>query len=717
MPRQRSSGSGPEEYGGLRPEGYSGSFYVPGQTARSHPSTSLSHPLSTFVLMAANAPSTILDGLDPAQHEAVVSEASPLCILAGAGSGKTRVLTRRVAWRVREGTADPRHVLVVTFTRKAAGELAGRLGALGIRDQVASGTFHALAYGQLRRWWADRGERAPTLLERKVRLLAPLLPRGHNATVQPVDVATEIEWAKARMVVPDQYEREAARAGRTPPLPAAIIASIFERYEHEKQQRGVVDFDDLLVLCARALETDREFAAGQRWRFRHLFVDEFQDVNPAQFRLLEGWRGDRSDLCVVGDPNQAIFSWNGADVGFLTGFARHFPGATVVRLDANYRSSPEILAVANAVLGDDARLRANRPAATAPTVSCHTSDREEARAIARAMRGRHSPALPWFHQAVLTRTNAQLVLFEEALRAAQVPYRVKGRGAFLDQPEVRQALLELRRQPAATPLLSAMTDVEELLAVGGADERRHELDALVRLAREHAASDPGATIGSFGAWLVATVRGDQPDQGGDAVTLATFHAAKGLEWPVVFVAGLERGFVPIGHADSAEERAEERRLLYVAVTRAERELHCSWAERRTFGSRAHTRTASPWLEPIEATLKALAGGGDGTEWRQHLRDGRATIKRAGARASRAKVDVGINADPAMYQALKTWRSATARASGVPAFVIFHDTTLAAVAEAKPRDRRSLLALPGMGPVKADRYGAALLAVVAEHASA
>jgi DNA helicase-2/ATP-dependent DNA helicase PcrA len=667
--------------------------------------------------MAANASTAILDGLDPAQREAVVTEASPLCILAGAGSGKTRVLTRRVARRVRDGTADPRHVLVVTFTRKAAGELAVRLNALGIRDQVASGTFHALAYGQLRRWWSDRGERPPTLLERKVRLLAPLLPRAQSATVQPIDVATEIEWAKARMVGADQYEREAAHFGRTPPLPAAAIASIFERYEHEKRRRGLVDFDDLLLMCAQALETDREFAAGQRWRFRHLFVDEFQDVNPAQFRLLEGWRGDRSDLCVVGDPNQGIFSWNGADVGFLTGFVRYFPGATVVRLDANYRSSPEILAVANTVLDADNGVRANRPPGPAPTVSCHASDREEATAIARALRTHHSPALPWCHQAVLTRTNAQLVLFEEALRAAQIPYRVKGRGAFLDQPEIRHALLELRRQPPATPLLSALTDVEELMAVDGTDERRHELDALVRLAREHAAADPGATIGSFGSWLVATVRGDQPDRAGDAVTLATFHAAKGLEWPVVFVAGLERGFVPIGHADSAEERAEERRLLYVAVTRAERELHCSWAERRTFGSRAHTRTASPWLDPIEATLKALAGGGDGTEWRHHLRDGRATIRRAGERAGRPRVDVGNNADPAVYQALKSWRSATARASGVPAFVIFHDTTLAAVAEAKPRDRRALLALPGMGPVKAERYGAALLAVVAEHISA
>ena len=700
-------GCGPEKYGGLRPEGYSGPFRV--NPASRAPSTSLSYPLSTFVRMAADAlpdalphvapgaapgaRPAVLQGLNPAQREAVVSDAAPLCILAGAGSGKTRVLTRRVAWRVREGTADPRHVLVVTFTRKAAGELAARLSALGVRDQVASGTFHALAYAQLRRRWADGGRRAPTLLERKVRLLAPLLPRGRNATVQPVDVATEIEWAKAQMIGP-------------------------ERYEHEKRQRGLVDFDDLLLLCARALETDREFAAGQRWRFRHLFVDEFQDVNPAQFRLLQGWRGDRADLCVVGDPNQGIFSWNGADVGFLTSFPEHFPGATVLRLDDNYRSSPEILAVANAVLGHDARLRANRPTAAPPTVTCHPSDRDEARAVARALRSRRSGGVPWSHQAVLTRTNAQLVLFEEALRAVQVPYRVKGRGSFLDQPEVRQALIELRRLPAGTALLAAITDIEELLVGDGPEGRRHELEALVRLAREHAASDPAATIASFGAWLVATVRADEPEATGDAVTLATFHAAKGLEWPVVFLAGLERGFVPIGHADSAEERAEERRLLYVAVTRAERELHCSWAERRTFGSRTHTRTPSPWLEAIEATLCALAEGGDGTEWRRHVHEGRATLRRAGSRAGRGtRVEVGTHADPAVYQALKTWRSATARASGVPAFVIFHDTTLAAVAEAKPRDRGSLLALPGMGPVKANRYGDALLAVVAEHVPA
>ncbi|HVF13453.1 MAG TPA: UvrD-helicase domain-containing protein, partial [Acidimicrobiales bacterium] len=255
----------------------------------------------------------LLAGLNPAQQEAVVSEAAPLCILAGAGSGKTRVLTRRIAWQVTQGSALAPHVLALTFTRRAAGELASRLSRLGVREQVAAGTFHAVAYGQLRRLWADRGERPPALLDRKVRLLRSLLPpAGRGAGPQAADVAGEIEWAKSRLIPPAGYEVAASAAGRRPPVPRSTMATLYDRYEQEKAKRHLVDFDDLLVLCAHALEHDRTFAAAQRWRFRHLFVDEFQDVNPSQFRLLEGWRGDRSDLCVVGDPNQAIYAWNGA---------------------------------------------------------------------------------------------------------------------------------------------------------------------------------------------------------------------------------------------------------------------------------------------------------------------------------------------------------------------------------------------------------------------
>ncbi|MCU1462103.1 MAG: UvrD/REP helicase [Acidimicrobiales bacterium] len=667
----------------------------------------------------------LLDGLNPAQRRAVITDAAPLAILAGAGSGKTRVLTRRIAHRVHQGTAEARHVLALTFTRKAAGELTTRLRALGVRDGIVAGTFHAVAYGQLRRRWADRGEPEPALLDRKVRLIVPLLPRRAQSGgrgLQAADVAAEIEWAKARMVGPERYAAEAAAAGRTPPAAPDLIASLFDRYETEKRRRGVVDFDDLLLRCADALHDDREFAASQRWRFRHLFVDEFQDVNPVQCRLLDGWRGERPDLCVVGDPNQAIYAWNGADPRFLTDFREHFGAAEIVRLDDNYRSSPQVLTVANAVLGSGLRdappLKANRPDGPLPTVSSFDTDRDEATQVARAIRRRQRPGRPWSHMAVLARTNAQLLLFEEAMRTAGIPFRVRG-GKFLSQPEVRHAMADLRRRPSS-PLAAAMADLQEIIdesaaaGDGPAADRARQLEGLLGLARELAVIDPGASVAGFLSWLAATASRDDPGERADAVELATFHAAKGLEWPVVFLTGLERGLVPIGHADDAESRAEERRLLYVAVTRAEEELHCSWAERRTFGTRTSSRVPSPWLAAVEAAIKALESGGGPADWRRFLDDNRAKLRSAAER--RPKILVGANADPVLLSALKAWRATTAKASGMPAYVIFHDTTLAALAEARPSTIDGLLAIPGLGPVKTGRYGDALLALLAEHAA-
>ena len=665
----------------------------------------------------------LLAGLTPAQAEAVTTPGQPLCILAGAGSGKTRVLTRRIAWRVAEGSAEAGHVLALTFTRRAADELSSRLAVLGVREHVASGTFHALAYAQLRRRWADGGQRPPALLDRKLRLLLPLLPRRSSPSDPGApEVAAEIEWAQARMVSPAGYEAAVAAAGRRPPLPAAAVASVFERYQEEKRRRGLVDFDDLLLGCAQALEADEEFAAVQRWRFRHLFVDELQDVNPLQFRLLEAWRGGRDDLCVVGDPRQAIYSWNGADPQYLTGFARRVPGATVVHLDENHRSSPQILAVANAVLPEPiARpLRAATGDGAVPTVTAHGTDVEETRAVVRALR-RRGAAGRWSDLAVLARTHAQLVAFEEALQAAAVPYRLRGATSFLDRPGVREAVADLRRRPGGAPLAAAVPDLDAA-AAEAERERADDLAVLAGQARELLVVDPSATVGGFVAWLGARLSREEPRSRGDAVELSTFHAAKGLEWPVVYVVGLEQGLVPIGHATTPEARAEERRLLYVAVTRAERELHCSWAERRTFGARTLPRSPSPWLVAVEDVVAGLdrptgaggGAGGAGDGWRTCVADGRARL-RSGEGGRRSLPRAGEAADPAVLRALRSWRATTARASGVPAFVVFHDTTLAAVAEARPRDRSSLLALPGMGPVKAERYGEALLAVVAASA--
>ncbi len=679
-------------------------------------------------------PPHLTEGLNPSQYEAVTTDAAPLCILAGAGSGKTRVLTRRIAHRVLFGTADAPHVLALTFTRKAAGELRSRLSSLGVRDQVVAGTFHSVAYAQLRRRWSDRGERPPALLDRKVRLIAPLLGRHRpaSAAVQPGDLAAEIEWAKARMIPASRYEAEANEAGRKPPLPAPVMAAVYESYEADKRKRGLVDFDDLLGLCARALQTDEEFAATQRWRFRHLFVDEFQDVNPVQFSLLTGWLGDRPDLCVVGDPNQAIYSWNGADPTLLTGFGRLFPGGATVRLDDNYRSTPQVLSLANAVLaspGPDATpgrgapaLRATRPEGPLPSVQCYPNDVAEARGVAARIRRSHGPTRPWSHFAVLARTNAQGLLFEQAFRDASVPYRVRGGGAFLHQAEVKEALAEMARMPAAVAFSSRIADLEAMArSEVGTEERRLSLDGLVRLAREYVSLDQQASVAGFSAWLAATVKGDEPDSDGDAVDIVTFHRAKGLEWPVVHVAGLERGLVPIGRAETPEAEAEERRLLYVALTRGRDELSCSWAERRTFGERSVSRSPSPWLSAIEAAIRAMRVEGPSGDWRQYLDRERTRLRaldggrRAGAKGRPALQGLGAEPDPEVFAALKAWRARAAKAANVPAYVIFHDTTLAAVAELRPRSREALLRVPGLGPVKAERYAAELLALVSEHA--
>jgi DNA helicase-2/ATP-dependent DNA helicase PcrA len=354
--------------------------------------------------------------------------------------------------------------------------------------------------------------------------------------------------------------------------------------------------------------------------------------------------------------------------------------------------------------------------------------------------------MPWAHLAVLTRTNAQLVLLEEALRAARIPYRVSGGEAFLDRPEVKDALDDLRRAPVGMPFGARLADLEARIADAGpggrpeetagpggrpegnarqggrrdeADRRSH-LEGLVRLGREYEAADPSASADGFSAWLAATVRSEGAEEGADAVELTTFHRAKGLEWPVVFLAGLERGLVPIGHATTQADEAEERRLLYVALTRAERELHCSWAERRTFGSRTVTRSRSPYLEAVDLARRALIEAANGSDPLQLIQAERARLegqRASGQRRSRPPSPAAAMAeaaDPAMIAALRDWRTRAARLSGVPAYVICHDTTLAAVAAALPASHDELLALPGLGPVKAARYGDALLDLVSQH---
>ncbi|HET8619996.1 MAG TPA: ATP-dependent DNA helicase UvrD2 [Acidimicrobiales bacterium] len=643
----------------------------------------------------------LLDDLDDAQRRAVTSPARPLAILAPAGSGKTRVLARRIAWRVEAGDADASHVLALTFTRKAAGELRDRLGALGLRSGVAAGTFHGVAYAQLRSWWADQGRAAPGLLARKASVLSAVVA---GAPLTVAQLAGEIEWAKARLVGPDEYPDAAAAARRRAPAPAGRIAELYRAYEDDKRRARMVDFDDLLRLCSHLIETEPAFAAAQRWRFQHLFVDEFQDVNPLQLRLLDAWRGDSYDLCVVGDPHQAIYGWNGADAGFLSGFRRLYPPAEVIALAGNYRSTPQILAAAADVLG---RAGAGEPTVTAtrlegPAVRLdrHASEHEEATAIARSVRDRRGPHAAWSAQAVLVRTNAQIPVVTDALRRAGVPHHVRGAAGMLERPEVRSALDLLRRgEPTLTACLPDLA-----AAAGEAEgEAADDLAVVVQLAHDHLRLDPRATAAGFVSWLVATLQAESGDTRRDAVTVATFHAAKGLEWPTVHLAGLEDGLVPIAHARTNAQRAEEARLLYVAMTRAEDELRCTWAASRSFGGTPAERRLTPWLAGLAERQRDRPDDGPGPagDWRRHLAEQRAALATA----------AGPPEVPVALAALHAWRDEAARAARAEPGSVIDDHLLEAVATRMPATRDELAAVPGMGPLLAARVGDGLLAAL------
>jgi DNA helicase II / ATP-dependent DNA helicase PcrA len=669
----------------------------------------------------------LLDGLDDAQREAVTTARAPLAILAGPGSGKTRVLTHRIAWQLAEGRAEPGHVLAVTFTRKAAGELGRRLRALGAVPAepaggvpaVTAGTLHSVALVQLRRRAARRDRPMPEVLERKARLLVRIVGgRGAEAATAAADAAGEIEWAKARLLSPDEYAEAAAPAGRAPARGIDASAEAYRRYEQAKRRARLVDFDDLLWWCGDALADDEEFAHEQRFRFRSIFVDEFQDVSPAQLRLVRGWLGDRADLTVVGDPDQAIFSFTGADPGALTRFVRHFPGAHLVRLRTNYRSTPEIVETAEAVLADGGARRgghrAVRGSGPRAVVTAYGSESEEAAGVAERLRTLRRPGAPWSDFAVLYRTNAQSAGFEAALGAAGIPARVRGDQRFLDRPEVALVLDQLRASAAHAPgasLAHHLTDLEVDHGDDDGEARREHAVAVAALGREYLEAEPAGTLVGFIAWMRATLHHDAPLAGGDAVELLTFHRAKGLEFDVVFVTGLERGLVPIARAETPAERAEERRLLYVALTRAAHRLELSWARRRSLGTRIVGRAPSPWLAPIEA-LDTPAAGPAATPVPRGLGAARDQLARG---RDRGTVD-GEEPDAALLAALVEWRRQLARAAGIPAYVIFHDATLRTIATARPGSRDALFALPGIGPVKLERYADAVLGLVREHGS-
>jgi DNA helicase-2/ATP-dependent DNA helicase PcrA len=682
-----------------------------------------------------------LSDLSSSQRRAVTTEASLLSILAGPGSGKTRVLTRRIAWGILTDRFPAGRVVAVTFTRKAADEMRNRLRNLGVRGAVEVGTFHSLGYALLRRYWADRSLPPRKLTERKGPIVARLLrPRGKEAKLYQgalvADLVAEIEWAKARLLEPGAYVEAASRFGRRPPLPPSEVASLYASYEDLKRRQGIMDLDDLVLEASRVMEADPDFAAAQRWLRRHFFVDEFQDLNPAQWRLLRSWMGQDATLTAVGDPNQSIYSWNGADPQIFDRLMGEFPATQVVELEENFRSTPEILYVALAALApnyrpgrprprSDSRAdlplwqraipRPTRAGGPSPTITSYEDDRSEAEGIATRANKLHAEGRPWAHMAVLARTNSQLALLAEQLVRLGVPCRVTESASLLAQPEIAKVLDTMELEWGSRPPESWASYLEELAEEASGDDRRAHLEALARLAGDYAAAEPNGDVSGFRGWLRTATGEAAGGPRSDALELVTFHRAKGLEWEVVFLAGLEAGFVPIAQAQGNEAaEAEERRLLYVAATRARDELHCSWAGLRKFGTRQLTRRPSPYLEAMQKMAEALARPPLGREASlRRLRSARRRLDAAGRPLRRPLAGPGTGADQSVLGQLRSWRAKAARYSGVPAHVIFHDATLAAIARRKPRTIEELLSVPGIGPVKASRWGQEVLEAIAE----
>lgn len=593
---------------------------------------------------------------------------------------------------------------------------------------VTAGTFHSLASAQLHHFWRKENSQNLQLLSSKVRLLSEInlrFGKNRNTKVALADLALEIEWAKSRMVAPQDYEQKASANSRKPPISLMEMAEIYKRYETEKQRRKLIDFEDLLKYCADAIEQDTYFAQTQHWKWRHFFVDEFQDVNPAQFRLLKAWLGTRKDICVVGDPNQAIYSWNGADPNLIINFKDYFPTAEIISLDDNYRSSPQILKVANTILGSNTHhvgkgLLAHNIDGPIPLVRVYLSDLTEASAIASQLKDCHSQSIAWSHMAVLTRTNAQLVLLEQALQNSQIPFKLNKGNSFLEQREVKLAMAELRKGCLTQSFAAATKDLELKIlepeendvGSGGDNDRTAHYQNFMRLIKEYLHLDQAPSYNGFNTWLYTLLLPN--DSQGKGVELTTFHKAKGLQWPVVFIAGLEKGFVPIGNSNDPALLKEEQRLLYVAATRAENQLYFSLAQKRSFGTTIIKRFPSPFLDSIERACHELKTG------QPLLRDPKKAIRFQKDKLSYKSSSQSLrqswsknqpSPNESALEALKAWRSNRAKASGVPAYVIFHDSTLIAIATSCPTTEAEMASLAGMGPVKLSRYGEEILTIL------
>jgi DNA helicase II / ATP-dependent DNA helicase PcrA len=650
-----------------------------------------------------------LAGLDPEQRAAALAVRGPVCILAGAGTGKTRAITHRIAYAVAIATVPAENVLAVTFTARAAGELRTRLRVLGAIG-VQARTFHAAALRQLS-YFAPQilGGQLPAVTDNPIRWVSQAANRLRLRTdrAELRDLAAEIDWAKSSLVSPTDYPAAAARANRGVSLPAGRVAEVYAGYEDAKRRNNEIDFADLLLIMAGALEELPEVARAVRAQYRYFVIDEYQDVSPLQQRLLDGWLGDRQDLCVVGDANQTIYSFAGARPSYLLGFTDRYPEAQLIRLQRDYRSTPQIVELANRLIarsdtGAGLRLIGQRPDGPVPSFAEYDDEVAEATAVAATARRLIAEGTPVSEIAVLFRINAQSEAYEQALSEAGIAYILRGGEKFFERNEIRQAMVLLRgaaradddsvtlAEAVAEVLSSVGWNAEHPPTGGAARERWESLAALVNLAEQFAEEQPGARLDEFNRDLELRAA-SQHAPTVQGVTLASLHSAKGLEWDAVFLVGLTDQTIPIQHADTPEQLAEERRLLYVGITRARQRLMLSWALARNPGQ-ARRRRPSRFLDGLRPATSGRSGNGAGS-------------------GRRVKV-VPESADAATFGRLRVWRKKQAEAQGVPAYVVFSDATLVAIADRAPGDSAALAQVPGVGPTKLERYAEPVLAVLA-----
>jgi ATP-dependent DNA helicase UvrD/PcrA len=707
------------------------------------------------VTTARLSPDDVLDRLDPEQRAAAQAVHGPVSILAGAGTGKTRTITHRIAYAVHAGIWQPQQVLAVTFTTRAAGEMRTRLSGLGVPG-VQARTFHSAALRQARFFWPQAyGRELPQIIDSKLGLVGEAAGacRVSLDLAGRRDVASEIEWAKVSNVSVEDYPRLSEQAGRSvSAMEPAQVARLFAAYEQARRNHDRIDLEDVLLCAAGLLAGDKRVAATVRSQYRHLVVDEYQDVSPLQQALLDLWLGDNRDVCVVGDPTQTIYSFAGARAEYLREFPQRYRGAQVLSLHRDYRSTPEVVATANALMARadpvsrraHVRLSSQQPPGPEVVYAEYPDEVAEAAGIAKRITGLIASGVKPGDVALLYRINAQSEPLEQALSDAGVAYQVRGGERFFDRAEVREALAMLRGAAVAEAAERAAAGVDDTTAepspgdldtlgravaealtsvgyspeppsgTGRTRERWESLSALVTLAQEQ----QEAGVSSLRAFVDLLVERSEAQHapGLNGVSLSTLHAAKGLEWQHVFLVGLHDQMLPSSQSRTDQAIAEERRLLYVGITRAAVGLTLTWALSRSPGGTGRRRP-SRFLDGLRPD------GGSVHDRGSSLADRAGTHGRRGPSTSVARCRVcgsGLtdaasrrlgrcttcpsSYDEAVLDQLRTWRLERSRELKQPAFCVFTDATLIAIAEARPADRRALLSIPGIGASKADKFG-------------